>query len=438
MAVGAAILAAILLNGAESFLLRVGAVEREKYEAAWVSLCAEAGVERSPYGLGARCAPAPRGALLPVLWPRVRAAATAHTLKTSGTGVVLKLAKDACLLALGVVSAALFWRGRDRVPLLGRLPLIGLGALLALHAAAGLLRGETLPVLAGLRSFEVLPIAILLPPLVAISRCDGLVRWVTISLVSQVPLLVVEAVRSLPVQKVAPLMNLPWRLSGSLVMPNALGVFGAVGLVFVLVFERSPVWKWMATAAALVCVAASGSGAGWVLLAAAGLWKAWTGGRGTRRAGALVVSALVLALLPRLVIRPDVYDSLRARAESLASAATRPFGELLVGGALGAGTTTVVTVDSAGPYSYGGRWWWAGDSGVAALLAQAGVVGLVLALLALAAAWRTDRRGRPILLTIALAAFVIPVLDLFPVNLLLAIVLARVPAGDVPPNPGVT
>lgn len=350
----------------------------------------------------------------------------------------MKLAKDACLL-VGVLLAACTWRDRSHGLLLeARWPLLALGALVLVHSVLGIARGDALPVLAGLRSYEALPMAVLLAPLVAAPLCVALTRWVAAALLVQLPFLVVEAIRSLPVQKVAPVLYLPWRLSGSLVMPNSLGVFAAAGLVFVLAFEPSRRWRAASVVAALACIAAAGSGAGWVLLSAAGAWWLWRRGGAFARVGALCMPLAVVGLLPWLVLRLDVHDSIRARMDSMKAAAAMRPSELILGGAAGAGATTLGTVDPSSPSGMAGRWWWAGDSGVAALLAQTGIVGLLLAGLAVSLAWRAEAALRPFLLVTSLAAFVLPILDLFPVNLLLALVLARVPAGDAAPNAGVT
>lgn len=435
--IGAMLLAGVVLNGIEPFLLRVGALEPDAYERAWSGLCGPAGITRAPLGLGARCNAYPDVRLQPLLWPENRARSTAHTLESSRLGRVLKLAKDACILVALGVAAWSAWRARRLPAIRARWPLAAHAALVALHSGLGLARGEVLPVLSGLRSFEILPLALLLPPLLAASLCGALTRWVTAGLVVQLPLLAVEALRSLPVQKVAPVLNLPWRLSGSLVMPNSLGVFAATALFFVLTFESARSWRIAATVAALACVAASGSGAGWVVLTAVAAWWLWSRGGVTARAAAVTVLLAMGVALPLLALRADVYDSLLARGEALRAAAAGRPAELLFGGALGAGTTTLATLDRAGDLGQYRRWW-AGDSGLAALLAQAGVLGLLLAGCALAQSWRRDPPSRSVLLAVGLSALVIPVLDLFPVNLLLALVLGRSPAEVAAPNLGVT
>lgn len=426
---GLGLLLAALLNGIEPFLLRVGALEAGKYEAAWVPLCGPAGVSRSPLGLGARCATLPGGGLLPVLWPEVRAAATAHTLRSSGPGKAMKLAKDACSIALVVSSAWLFLRRPEGVPLRLRLPLFGLGALVLAQGAAGFSRGETVAVLSGLRSFQVLPIAILLPPVAATSLAEKLARWVGVTIVLQVPLLVVEAIRSLPVQKVSAFLFLPWRLSGSLVNPNALGVFAVVALAFVLSFERSPRWRALAVVGATLCVAAAGSGAGWVALALVGSSRLWARRTALGRSVAVACVLGTVALLPHLTVRPDVFESLEARSIIVRGiAATGPTGALF-GSALGSGTTTLASAEPSSPLGPRGPLAWAGESAVAALVAQTGLLGLLLAVMALAVSFWRDPTARLVITVAAACGLVAPLLDSFPSNLLLALALARTDAG---------
>lgn len=427
-ALGLGLLLATLLNGIEPFLLRVGVREAAKYEAAWTPLCGSAGLSRAPFGLGARCATPPHGERLPVLWPDVRAAATSHTLRSSGPGKALKLAKDACTIALAISSAWLFLRRPDRGQLRIRLPLICLGALVLGQAALGLARGELVPVLSGLRSFQVLPIALLLPPVVATSLSEGLARWVGATIVLQVPLLIVEALRSLPVQKVSPVLLLPWRLSGSLVNPNSLGVFAAVGLAFVLCFERSPRWRAFTVAAAALCVAAAGSGAGWVALALIGSWQLWASRSVVARTLAVACILGAVALLPQLTARRDVFESLRARTQVFRGLEAGGIPGLLLGNALGTGTTTLATVDPMSPLGPRGRWAWAGESAVAAMISQTGLLGLCMAVAALYVAIGRDPSARLVIAVSAACGLVAPLLDTFPPNLLIALVLGRVRA----------
>lgn len=428
-ALGLGLLLGTLLNGIEPFLLRVGVLETEKFEAAWIPLCGPAGLSRAPFGLGARCATPPRDELLPVLWPDVRAAATSHTLRSSGPGKVLKLAKDACIIALAISSAWLFLRRPDRVQLRNRLPLIGLGAFVIGQSALGLARGEIVPVLSGLRSFQALPIALLLPPVVATSLSEGLARWVAATVALQVPLLLVEALRSLPVQKVFPFLFLPWRLSGSLVNPNSLGVFAVVGLAFVLCFERAPRWRALAVSASILCVAAAGSGAGWVALALVGSWQLWAIRGAVARTLAVTCIVGAVALLPRLTARQDVFESLQARSRAFRGLGASGIPGLLFGNALGTGTTTLATVDPGSPLGPRGKWAWAGESAAAALVSQTGLLGLCMTVAALSVAFGRDPSARLVISVSAACGLVAPLLDTFPANLLIALVLGRARVG---------
>jgi hypothetical protein len=143
-----------------------------------------------------------------------------------------------------------------------------------------------------------------------------------------------------------------------------------------------------------------------------------------------LIAAMLLAL-PKMVARYDVLNSLWGRIEPATDyfAHAPSTAEFLFGKGLGIGSNLVnsaVTQSKAVQAPAGVDLFHArADSTPMALLNQVGAVGALLFYLTLiTAAWR-DRRAVPVYVVIFLAGMMINLLELFPVNFLLGLLLCK-------------
>ena len=190
-------------------------------------------------------------------------------------------------------------------------------------------------------------------------------------------------------------------------------------------------------------LALAGSATGIVLLVALGVWEALRDLRGAARlavavaGGALVAG--VLAFLPSLIHRWDVYESARARADALAQSLRGPAPSVLFGRGIGLGTNASFQLRAAvgaggtgaeSPALPGG------DSAVVAVVLQTGLVGLALFALSLALAALRNPSARPLFFVFALASLTLSLSEAFPLNLLLGLLLAAPRGGPSPRGSG--
>jgi len=432
---GLALLVVGLLNGIGPFLRRVGIVERTRYEAFWEVHTGPSGFTTAPFGLGRRCVthrPVEEGGAViegggpPAL----------YVFDVRPWEVPLKALKD--LLALAVVAGALAARFRGfAAPPRPSWPLAGLAALVAAQAAAGLLGGGAAGTAAGLRSFEPLAVA-LAAGSVAGRLLPRLVPWLVGLLAVQVALAPIELLRGIPVQGHMALFGelFARRAAGTFVMPNTLGVFAAAVAALAATLGASRRVRACAWVAGGLAVVASGSATGLVGLGAAGAVAAGQAVR-RRRAFLPVAGLAAFALAAGLALvsgRPDVVDSAASRASALGRAFSGPVRTLVVGRGLGAGTNAERQLRwlpggeerAAGPG--------AGDSAVAALLAQTGLAGLACGAAALALAWARRRELRPFLAVVALSGLTLGVAEAFPLGLLLGLALGPDPVREEEPG----
>lgn len=408
--VGSALLIAAVLNGAGAFAKRVGVCDRTAYERYWIDRCDSKGTEPVWAGLGRRCA-SPG-------W-------ISHPSRRSGTEYVvavrpwewpMKLVKDIVTLGMigyGVLSACRrrgrgdFWRRRWLLGLLG----IHVFAL----AIAGAVEGEPLRVLAGLRSFGYLPVALLWAPLLSRDQLEIVASWLLALLCIQCALV--------PWELLYGITDRPFftsiRTAGTLVHPNSLGALAVSVLGFGLSYargRRQVVLLWLVT---LVLVAAAGSGIGWValgMLAFVRVMRPVVVSPMVKVAGAIAVMALLLSTLTTLTGRPDILASVvEGRLMTLRRIAQQSPAALMLGTGIGRGTNTATTAlgQTARPL----------DSTVAVLVVQGGLIALILFYAALLQAWWRHRGY--VLLSILVVSFAANILETFPIGMLMGIALAR-------------
>lgn len=234
----------------------------------------------------------------------------------------------------------------------------------------------------------------------------------------------------LPLFNTARLSN---RINGTFSFPTSLGIFAVV--VFVLGLRFSSISKVLLLAVTVPVVYMTGSATALVLMLVGGAVLAndmvpdsWKLGLRLGLLGALFVVALIM---PRMVARDDVFDSLWGRIEFGADYIRHapPGPAILFGKGLGIGSNIVNTVVSQsgnieepeGVDLFHAR----ADSTPLALVNQIGIIGTLFFYLAIAVAvWRDPRAG-PVYLILCLASLTVNLLELFPMNFLLGLMLCR-------------
>lgn len=436
-AVVAGLILATLLNGAGVYLKRTGLMDADAYRTYWSFHCSTLPLPPSSGVAGSRCCAQATPAQIAQLEvsARVRGerAQTRFIYRTPGVELILKLAKDAFGLALLAMSLALLLRKALPLPTLAHCWPVGL--LLAYAAAAGLASlalYEPLIAVAGARYFMFFGLALV--GLWLVPHMALLALAVASLLALQVLLMPFEMLRSVHLHGHFHLLPLAGRLGGTLVAPNSLGVFAVCSLAFWYAFSPSRRWLWLVALLVLFLVLLGGSGTGLLGLGvflAIALFERF--GPHHRRvvviAGGLLLLALV-GLLPDLLGRPRLFDSLWGRIGGLGTIlADRSIWSVVFGSGLGVDTNTaVVFVRMLGPESfpqYARLPWGAGESMLASLLVQLGLVGTLLFYCALMWAAVRDRQARVFYVIVAVCSLVLQVAELFPVNFLLGVALAH-------------
>ena len=309
-----------LINGASSYLKRVGLLDRADYSLFINTYCDD---PARAVGLSAQRCLCMRD---PVEAAESEPKAAQQTLlsrrylyETAGAERALKVAKDVLSAALIGASLWLIFRRQNRLPGLVRAwPLWALVVALALGSAVSTFLWGGKFALVGLRSFSFVAVALLGTWL------TGGMHWVARSIAAllamQLVLVASEYAFGIPLR----FCPNSFRAAGSLVLANTLGVFAVAALAFYAAFSLRRRFLWWFVAATVGLVVASGSGTGVVALGVWGIWLGierygaqWSRARIMTTVVVLVVS--LLAALPYLAQRPAIYDSLLGREARVGS-----------------------------------------------------------------------------------------------------------------------
>lgn len=415
--VGIGLVVASLLNGAGFFMKRIGVMEAERY--------AHHSATRELWSIRS-CDPSSKQSAAKPDFD--------YLYQAQGWERLMKAAKD--LLFLGLILGLAFQVLRSPPLLPGSLtawPLyLLLGAIAASAAASWLNFGTAILILAGLRSFLLVPIALggralASQPTMAFFACCMLLLAML-----QLPLALIEAWMGLPIVREMCLpITLATRTSGSFVHPNSLGIFMAGALFFYLGYgPPMSRGRWLLViAVVMLTLFLAGSATGLVVLMLGG--GVWLDGRRNRKSGIRFYAALITGLLMLLVIlpillgRPDLFESVTGRFAPLTRVwelAEGPADHIL-GQGLGACTGTAITLFGEGSQT-GSRYLFETDSTVALLLAQTGLLGATAFFGLLALLFVRDPRMRPFYLAAILSSLMINLVELFPLNLALGLSIA--------------
>lgn len=266
-----------------------------------------------------------------------------------------------------------------------------------------------------------------------------LCRFLLAVLVLELLMGLYEYAFGLPLFNTARLSN---RINGSFSFPTSLGIFAVV--VFVLGLRFSGISKALLLGVAAPVVYMTGSATALVLFLVAGaIWvhdlvpDSW---KRTLRLALLGFLFVVALIMPKMVARSDVFDSLWGRVEFGADYIRHapPGSAILFGKGLGIGSNIVNSVvmqsgDIAEPEGVElihAR----ADSTPLALVNQIGIIGTLLFYLVIAvAAWRDPRAG-PVYLILCLASLTVNLLELFPMNFILGLLLCHSLLTERPEN----
>jgi hypothetical protein len=352
-----------------------------------------------------------------------------------GTQIPAKLVKFGVVILIIGVSLWAGWRAGHR-PVTWTQPLfLGFSALVLLAALVSWMRFGGLLLLPGLGSFAFLAVALSAAWLASTKSLALLSNYLIGLLLLQLVLMPPEIAWGLDIFTGKGLSLLPGdRLTGTFLQPTTLGLFAVIALMFCVCFgDPPPRMRAVAVAASGIVVIASASASAIALYCLVAGYALASPGGYQNRARALVISVTVLLVfaLPWLTGRPEVFASLFGRVlriQLLLSEASGP-ATVLFGEGLGVGTNAAVHwlhyamgQDAAVP-SLMRRM--GSDSTVQSLLSQIGVIGCCgFYALLIHGAWG-DARARPVYAVIGVASLVTNVIELFPVNVLLGLLLAH-------------
>lgn len=432
----AALLVAVICNGAGFYLKRTGLLEPEAYRAYWTYHCwgswEDPAEPREPQcdRLTTREETVRQG--LPPAGTPIDGIYR-YVYEVSPKERLLKLAKDAFILALLAAGVWKMWRERIHFrPLRQALPLY----LFAAYSMAAMLvsvpLNGALVAAAGLRSF--------LFPFVALTgrwlvpQLPVFANGVAVLLLIQASLVPYELFRGIHLFHEWSSWSLASRVAGTMSQPNSMGVFAVAAFAFYYAFAANRRWLALIGLIALALVFFSGSATGMVCAALAAFVTLLQRVDASRRRLATLLGVMLLAfamaMLPSLTGRWDVFESLAGGARWRALEAAlfeRPLAQVLLGSGLGVNTNLALALGDLGGLASGPSR--PGvvptDSAVIGLLIQVGVLGAMLFYAALLWAARRDPMARPFYGVLGLCSLVINVTELFPVNVLLGLAWAH-------------
>jgi len=353
---------------------------------------------------------------------------TAALYRPDGWLVVCKGTKDAVLAAFLVASVWMSlsgWRFKKVGP-----PPIAVGALAFLAAmfAESVPRLGWLMTIAGLRSFAFLLVAAVGGWAATGTDLRFLARILKALLVLQAVLVPIELWRGIHLFR-AHFFGSPFgdRVVGTMLQPTTLGVLAVTAYVFHRTFAGEPRRDPWVLGAAIVVVFFTASGTALLLMAAAVAWDLLTRARRPHLLAAGLCLVLMMTALPRITGRPDILDSFWGRVDAVTLRFSGvPTHVLMWGYGLGAASNTAYNLlrDWSKEGGQGGPLFVA-DSTPTLLLAQTGLVGLVLVYGLIATAAYRDVQARPLYVLLVLASLALNLPEAFPMSVILGLLLAR-------------
>jgi len=443
--IGIALIVATLANGAGVYLRKLGIIEPEAYRTYWALQCNGITQGNPITGTGEGCSTyvkenpphhLSREDIL-VMWRIARS-----VYETPAREIPLKLAKDALGVAVIVLSAWLIMRRKTAWPAAQKAwPLLLLLSYVICSFIASWAAHGTMTAMAGLRPFMFLVMALvcgwLAPHMAVVAQCLAVLLGTEALLVTaemfNVKQMIGHVVAILPSGSYV----LATRASGTLILPNTLGIFAATGLAFYYTFSRTRSYLPIVAGVALMLILAGGSATGLLCMLYFLFFIAIERIEPQRRRFAMVAGILAcLAVIPALPVitgRPGLFDSIVGEGQRLDvfryALADKNLLELLFGRGIGLNTNLALNLLNQAPPDALAA---AGtlippptDSTVTSLIVQIGILGTLLFYGSLLWAALHDPGARMFYVIIVLCSLTLNIPEVFPVNLLLGIVLAR-------------
>jgi len=450
--VGVALVLATLCNGLGIYLRKVGLVQTPAYHAYWAWHCSPvAHLQPHQRAQPGCCAHASTAELAEIGAPPrrdVEQALAQYIFELTPAEKALKLVKDVFVLAFVAVSA---WLVAQRRPLGNGFGLGSSGQRLLLVYGCAMFglswawHGLLMPV-AGLR--PLLFLAVFGLGAWMATHLPGLAKFVAVALALQLLLVPLELLAGIHINGHGHALRLGWvdfqlllsRASGTLVLPNSLGVFAVTALAFCQAFAPSRRQLLYLTPLVLALIYFSGSGVGALamslFLLMLVLGQVPVHRRGWVAAGAAVLAAPLLVLLPELLGRPQIFDSVLAEGGRLETfkltVLDKSALQLWFGQGLGVNTNIALNLQQTEQVDNAVAGAVASapalrptDSTLTALMVQLGAVGTGLFYALLFWAARKDATARPFYAVLALCSLTMNITEVFPVNFLLGLALAH-------------
>ena len=437
--VPAGLLASAIANGASFFLRRIGVIDSARYQADLSTFC------RLPvrsWWLPASCHYRRVLSEQPL---QVISFDPQRLYQLTAPELLLKFAKFGFIAGLISLSILLILKHRAPFPslyqLLPALPFLGsllLAFVIGFHHASAPLA------ILGLLSWPSLPMLLLGGWLSSAAQLSRLADAIGLLLFLQFPLGLVEAMRGLPTP-FGPMIDtlripnpfLPSRLAFLFTLPNTLGVFVAVAFSFCLAFSsRRRLLPWLAVVILPQIFLARSATGFLVLLSVLAFIVLQRLLEISSRAllsslipPVVAVFGLVLALLPQLLARPDLWQSLDGRFWAFNHIVrTSSPSQLWFGHGLSSSGNHLSQI-VAGRYPLQplfDQWLsypqlYPADSLLALLLSQGGLVAVMSFYALLLWAFQHAPQARPFFLAVLLSSFTMGITEVFPLGLLLAL-----------------
>lgn len=407
-----AIIIASILNGSVFWLKRVGWLEPDIYNTYLDEIQPEPGRDWGAIGK-----------------KEIRAKLYQH----EGLQIVFKLAKDLLTALFIIISGFLIGQQRtdyNRRYYITLIGLVGVSGFAFFNSYVSY--GLMLP-LAGTRSFFFMFAGMLGCWAIRNNGLGFLAQCFLVFLFVQLLLVPVELIRGLHIFG-AHFFGTEFsdRIVGTMLQPSSLGIIAVFSFVFYYLYSESR--RQLALAGLAMSVLVFFSGSATALL----LWLIATAGVFYKRLNqtwAMFISILgvmiFVTLLPMITGRHDVYNSLWGRISIFERhvLADSSVLETLFGKGLGVGTNIAANLfmdwQTSEPKSLGSDVIFIADSTPVALISQVGIVGMLLFYLLLVySAWR-EPRSRLIYIIIAVASMATNIVELFPVNIVLGLLIAH-------------
>jgi len=414
---------AVVLNGLPFWARRIGLLERQAYRQDLARFCTS---PVQPWWLPASCRPHRLDTTSPER--RVWRLDPARLYRIAPLEVGLKGVRYGVIVLLVLASAVLLI-ARWSPPPQTLLPLLPLLVSTVLSAAISLpLDGAAFTLLSGIGSLWI-PLAALAAWLTTPRRLQILADGAASLVLLQVPFLLLEAMRGLPLPfggTASPW--LPTRLSGIVNQPNTLGGLLAVSVAFCLCLSQRRWQRWPLLALSLVIaiLARSGGGVAGLSLLAAGLFLKERRPRPGQLLALLLVFVLLTTALPRLLGRPQLLDSPagRLRTVRIWLHAPHTLQEWLLGYGLASQISQSPTISTSvgqAPSARGPD----ADGTPQLLLAQGGLLALVVFYGLLAWCFVQDPPLRLFWFALVFTSLSLRVTEVFPFGIWMAVAASR-------------